>query len=271
MKNIPLLLCSIVLVCSCVDKNPELDEEKYKQLQLTYENDKSSLETNKTEFFNTHKATIVHKIELFKKLKDSTNAFTGVNVDSTFYLKGVHIKTINFPRSFTHSSAEQFKQSLLGKRSVGTKNDGAEKAIFLPKQGNEFAENNFVESYSNLYGCDLAKIDSECANMSVERLQEFLDLKYAFIIQGYRMVEPSLEDSKNFTAGIFFATIVAYDLTTEKPILSFSSVATNSDEVSYRKGGYLNQKPTEIIKQDFEQSIKKELGKSCLKHFDVNL
>ena len=123
MKNILTLLTVSILFFNCVNKTPSLNEEEYKKKQIEYEALKERLNGNKAVFFDENKDTIMKKIALFKKLKDTITEFPDVNIDSLFFLKNVSLNAVNNNRSRSYN--ERF----------GNRIDG-EKAVFLSKREN---------------------------------------------------------------------------------------------------------------------------------------
>ena len=263
MKNLAFLLVISCFMFSCVEKDPKLDESKYITMQQEYEAQKLEITSAKTSFFEDKQEALASKLALFKKVKDSNTTFTNVSKDTTFYLKGAAIKMVNFPTFIGPNYVPR-----RARNSANTATD-QKTGIFIAKQGNTFSEETFREYYTELYNCKDKNITNDCTDLKVTELQHFLDLDYAFIVSGHKVMEPSLEDSKNFSPGIFLATITAYDLNSDKAILDFSVVATNSEEVSYREGGFINSNPTEVVQNDFRKNIQKALWEGCQKHFNL--
>ena len=229
MKNSLLLFTILVLCFSCVDKNPKIEESKYLAMQQEYEAEKSEISNARADFLSENKVHMSKKLEFFKKIKDSSATSDQVLRDSTFYLADTPIKLINFPISLTQKFVISNTRGLQNSEEENTKS----KAIFLAKDGNEFAEAAFNESYRDLHICEDDTEGNLCSELKINELEVFKDLKYAFVIDGYRISEPALEDSKNFTPGLFFASIVVHDIEKNTAILQFNIAASNSEEVQY--------------------------------------
>ncbi|WP_449619019.1 hypothetical protein [Spongiimicrobium salis] len=264
MKNNLLLLSVFLVSLSCIDKNPKIDESKYIAMQQEYESEKSDLASVKTNFLSANKASINEKLLFFEKIKDSAYSSDQVLLDSTYYLSDTPVKLVNFPMSLK----QRFVMSTT-RTSRNTDDDTRQKAIFLARQGNEFAEKAFSEHYQEIYPCEDSLEGNLCSDLKMNDLKTFLDLKYAFVVDGYRITEPALEDSKNFTPGLFFAAVVVHDIEKNEALIRFNIAASNSEEVQYREGGYLDEDPLKKIQSDFEINIKKEIWAACQKHFDI--
>jgi len=261
MKNLLFLLSSLLFFSACIDKDPKLDEAKYMSMQQEYEANKNEIASVKTSFYNDNQETLSKRIAMFRKIKDSSNQFTGVSTDTTYFHQKDALRMTNFPM--------QLGRNFTIPRTSGSKAKiDAKTAIFIAKDGNAYAEGAFSAFYEELFDCEPNKISAACTDLKVAKLQDFLNLKYAFVVAGHTLTEPSLEGSSNFSPGIFVANIIAYDLSEDKPILNFSVVATNSDEVSYREGGFLSANPLDEIKGDFRVNIQKALWEGCKKHFN---
>ncbi len=251
MKNTFILFIASFLLFNCVNKNPSLNEEDYKKRQLEYETLKKKLSVNRSLFFEENKDSIMKKIRLFKKLKDSSTVFSDVNTDSLFYLKNAQLYATNY--------------------RTGSLKQG-DKAIFLPKNDEKVFENTSLpENYEQLYSC-LEDLEQSCKYMETDILKSFLDIKYAFIIQGYKIIKPSIENKTNFKSGLFFSTILVYDLVKNKPLYKYSFTATNSEQISYRDSNrsYLREDPIDAIKRDFNTNILVAFRKESKKHFNFN-
>ena len=68
MKTFFIVFLSLFILTSCVDKNPQLNEEDYKKEQQEYELRKAKLEGGNKSFFIENKEAIFNKINLFKKI-----------------------------------------------------------------------------------------------------------------------------------------------------------------------------------------------------------
>ncbi len=250
MKNTLILLTISILFFNCVNKTPNLSEEDYKKEQLEYEALKKKLSADKSVFFKKNKDSLMKKISLFKKLKDSSTVFSDVNIDSLFYLKNVQLHSDNY-------RAGRLKQG--------------DKAIFLSKNDKKiFERTSLPENYEQLYSC--LENNQSCKYMETAILKDFLAIKYAFIVDGYTIMEPSIQDKSNFKSGLFFSTVLVYDLVKNKPLYKYSFSATNSKEISYRDSNrsYLKEKPRDVIKRDFNNNILLSFRKESKKHFNFN-
>lgn len=249
MKN-SLLLLALFLCFNCINKTPDVDEEEYKKTQLEYEALKQELSISKDAFFTENKDSLIKKVNLFKRLKDTVTVFENVNKDSLFFLKEVQLTSLNY--------------------SLGRQTKVGEKVVFLPKRAEKFADVlSFYETYKQLYSCEDNNIEA-CKGMKTAVLKEFLDIKYAFVFEGYIIIEPSLDAKDSFASGLFFGSVLVYDLVKNKPLYQYSFTATNSEEISYREGGILSEKPIEVIKRDFNSNISKAFREKTKKHFNFN-
>lgn len=246
MKHVYLALLLFALCFSCIDKKPELSAADYKKKQEDYERLKTELSKDKTAFYNENKDSLMAKIELFKKLKDTATVYTNINEDETFFLDSEPIKAINF-----HGSA-----------------DAQIKAVFLTKGDDSFTNHKFNEPYSRLYVCAENEEDKSCSSLQSAVLENFLALKYAFVIDGYRLMEPDIEGEDGFSSGLFLGSILVYDLQKDSPIYEFTFTASNSDEVKYMTGGYMDQNPQHVLNRDFEANIIESIKENCKKHFN---
>jgi hypothetical protein len=190
-------------------------------------------------------------------LKDSTTKFEEVNSDPEFYLPARSLRAINYNKG----------KNLHGNSESSVLNTGVDKIVFLPVEGNEFAENSYEEAYQYLYDCDF--VGDDCSTISTDILKDFVDLKYAFIIKGYRITEPKIQPDDTFESGLFMAMITVFDITNSKAIYQFTSVASNSEEVSFREDGFLSQEPQHEIERDFDGNIGSEIWKSVQTHFNI--
>ncbi len=249
-KNINLTFC-INSFFNCVNKAPSVNEEDYKKEQKEYEVLKEKLTIDKSEFFKENKEAIMKKTSLFKKLKDTATKFSEVNTDSTFFLKDVTLNAINY--------------------RIGRSKE-ADKIVFLPKrQENISRYYQFKEAYEQLYSCE-ENANESCENMKVGVLKEFLDIKYAFVIDGYTIVEPSIDKKDSFMSGLYYGSVLVYDIINDKPLYRYAYTGTNSEQISYRDSGnsFMKQNPIDVIKNDFEKNVSSALRKETKKYFNFN-
>jgi len=265
MKNILTLLLISISFFNCVNKNPSLNEEDYKKEQLEYEALKKKINGDKTAFFNDNKEAIMEKIRLFKKLKDTATTFSNVNTDSTFFLKDVNLNAINYTL-FEFGLRRNDKML----KSTSKRNNKSEKVVFLPKREENYSKYySFKEEYEQLYACE-ENANQSCEHMEVKVLKEFLDIKYAFIFEGFTIIKPSLDKKDSFSSGLFYCDVLVYDIINNKPLYKYSFSATNSKQISYRESNksYLNEKPIDVIKNDFRKNIRSALYKETKKYFN---
>lgn len=249
MKYSFTLLFALLLFSSCVDKNPELNEEDYRLAQQEYEKMKAEIDGGNEAFFTEHKNEVFNKINLFKRLKDSTNVFENVNKKEGFYLENVKLQAINF--------------------KIG--NIDGEKVIFLPKNktGKSLFNYKLSEPYEALYYCE--KHEEKCSHLKAEVLQEFIDIKYVFVLNGYRVLEPKIIDGSSFQSGLFIGDITVYDIDADKPIYNYVINASNNDEVSYASFGNDNKMLTDLyLQNDFNDNIYKSIVEATEKHFNFS-
>lgn len=252
MKNtFTLLICSFIFF-SCINKNPKLNEEDFKNEQLAYENIKKKVNENKVQFFNEHRDSLMKKIRLFKKLKDTATVFKNVNSDTTFFFKNVRLNAINY--------------------NLGIKSIEGKEAIFLNRTMTAPISKykSLSESYAQLYSC-LDTDDESCTYIEKPFLQQLLDIKYAFVIDGYTLIEPNIESKKSFQSGLFVGSVLVYDLIHNKPLYRYAYSAQNSEQITYREQrSYFKEKPLDVIKDDFENNIIVSFRKATKKHFNFN-
>ena len=186
MKTFFIVFLSLFILTSCVDKNPQLNEEDYKKEQQEYELRKAKLEGGNKSFFIENKEAIFNKINLFKKLKDTATVFEDVNDAEDFYLNEIKLQSINY--------------------NIGNK-EGL-KVVFIEKEkdGKPAFYHKLEEPYDALYFCETNDKD-KCSNLDLNVIKEFLDIKYVFVVDGYRLMEPKIIGTKSFESGLFIANI----------------------------------------------------------------
>lgn len=248
MKTFFIVFLSLFILTSCVEKNPQLDEVDYKKEQQEYELLKAKLEGGNKSFFIENKDEIFSKINLFKKLKDTATVFEDVNDTEDFYLNDVKLQSINY--------------------NIGNK-EGL-KVVFIEKEkeGKPSFYHKLEEPYDALYFCETNDKD-KCSNLDLDLIKEFLDIKYVFIINGYRLMEPKITGSKSFESGLFIADIVVFDIENNKPIYNYSVSATNNEEisvVSLGKGAY--DLSDHYLTNDFNKNINQNMREETEKHFN---
>ncbi len=248
MKTFFIVFLSLFILTSCVEKNPQLDEVDYKKEQQEYELLKAKLEGGNKSFFIENKDEIFSKINLFKKLKDTATVFEDVNDTKDFYLNDVKLQSINY--------------------NIGNK-EGL-KVVFIEKEkeGKPSFYHKLEEPYDALYFCETNDKD-KCSNLDLDLIKEFLDIKYVFIINGYRLMEPKITGSKSFESGLFIADIVVFDIENNKPIYNYSVSATNNEEisvVSLGKGAY--DLSDHYLTNDFNKNINQNMREETEKHFN---
>jgi len=248
MKTFFIVFLSLFILTSCVEKNPQLDEADYKKEQQEYELLKAKLEGGNKSFFIENKDEIFSKINLFKKLKDTATVFEDVNDTEDFYLNDVKLQSINY--------------------NIGNK-EGL-KVVFIEKEkeGKPSFYHKLEEPYDALYFCE-TNDKGKCSNLDLDVIKEFLDIKYVFLINGYRLMEPKITGSKSFESGLFIADIVVFDIENNKPIYNYSVSATNNEEisvVSLGKGAY--DLSDHYLTNDFNKNINQNMREETEKHFN---
>lgn len=250
MKISLIVFISLFILTSCVEKDPQLSEADYRKEQQEYEQLKAKLEGGNKSFFLENKEAIFSKINLFKKLKDTTTLYENVNNTEDFYLDDIKLQAINY--------------------NIGNK-EGL-KAVFLEKEkdGTPSFNRKLEEPYDALYFCE-SNDEDKCSNLDLDVIKEFLDIKYVFIINGYRLMEPKITGSKSFESGLFIADIVVYDIDNDKPIYNYSVSATNNEEisvVSLGRGAY--DLSDHYIANDFNNNINENMRVETEKYFNFS-
>lgn len=248
MKNVIYILAIALLLISCVDKSPKLNEDDYKIAQQEYETLKSQLSVDKEAFYNENKVALKKKINLFRTLKDSTTVFNDVNDAEDFFLDSISLRSINFKAS---------------RNSKGTN------AVFISKSDKDFMTFPLKEDYERLYWCETNDTDGTCESINSAILKTFLEVKYVFVVNGYRLIEPTLSDKDNFESGLFIATILVYDIDKEAPLYQYSVSATNNEKVSYMQNSFMKTNLITLLKRDFENNISKSIWEGTQKHFTM--
>ena len=247
MKTFFIVFLSLFILTSCVEKNPQLDEADYKKEQQEYELLKAKLEGGNKSFFIENKDAIFSKINLFKKLKDTATVFEDVNDAEDFYLNDVKLQSINY--------------------NIGNK-EGL-KVVFIEKEkeGKPSFYHKLEEPYDALYFCE-TNDEEKCSSLDSDVIQEFLDIRYVFIIDGYRLMEPKKMGMKSFEPGLFAADIVVYDIDEDKPIYNYSISATNNDEISVvNMGGRAYDLTDHYLINDFNKNINENMRVETEKYF----
>lgn len=258
MKNIQFYLAILVLFVSCVNKTPELNEEEYILFQQEYEANKKKSTEQKEQFFAEYKDEIKLKLDLIESLKDSTRTFDVEIKDEDYFLDGLTLTPIN---------NKSIRGSYYREEPSNDESAASINVVFLAVNGNDFAEYKYEEPYNKLYDFDFETSNTSELEVDYNELKQFVDLKYAFISQGYRVMEPTLGADDTFESGMFFGTYVFYDLVNNKPLYSIVTSASNSEEISFTENKYYKRKEIDVIKGDFEMNITTEITKSLKKHF----
>ncbi|MBO0590749.1 hypothetical protein I2486_04950 [Cellulophaga sp. E16_2] len=269
MKSLFTTLLLSSLLFSCVDKNPEVDETKYLTAQKEYEEKKETLTKSKGLYFKENSAAIIAKITNLHKLADSTNTFKEASTDSTLFYRSSAINFINFPNYIVTDKSKSVNYSSFEFRPKEKSNVPSKSAVFIAKENNEFAKQNIKDVLEHLYSCTDTPLDISCTSLNEEELEQFKDISLAFIIEGYSVMDPKLDAADNFSSGLFFASITAIDIEKNYPILKFNVTATNSDQIEYREGGFMNESPSQKINEDYRNNIRKAILAACKKHFTV--
>ncbi|WP_158974545.1 hypothetical protein [Cellulophaga sp. L1A9] len=269
MKSLLTTVLLSSLLFSCVNKSPEVDETKYLTAQKEYEQKKETLTKNKGVYFKGNSTAIIAKINSLNKLADSTNTFNEASNDSTLFYRSAAINFINFPSYIVTDKDKSVNSSSFEFRAKQKSNVPSKSAVFIAKENNKFAKQNIKDVLSDLYSCTNIPLDITCTSLNETELEQFKDISLAFIIEGYSIMDPKLDDADNFSSGLFFATITAVDVEKNHPILKFDVSATNSDKIEYREGGYMNESPSQKISEDYRKNIRTALLAACKKHFEV--
>lgn len=255
MKYISLLLLSL-LVISCSHRK-EYKADTYQKMQLEYENEKAELtealvkaNVDKEKLFKDNKSELIKLVKLVDKLKNSKTNFENVNTDTTYTKKDV----LMYPINFGLASRKKNKHS----------NIPMVNAIFIEqgvKSSNK--ESKFRNYLESLKSCLASEDDNECLQIKSDKMQNFLDIKYAFVVKKMMRTEPKLM-KEGFEGGMYIANIICYDIKQDKPIYSFLAMAGNSEQI--RVNEQYNSARTRI-KEDFEINIKKGILEACREHF----
>ena len=261
MKLFNLTIITFLLFTSCVDRNPELDEDDYIEFQAKYESYIKNVSTDKAEYYAAHKVELQEKIELFKTLKDSTQVFEDANEADDFYFNDVILNAVNYS-----SSLYDMANNHNNRRNLNNSDKKVAKVAFLPVNNNEYAISKYRESYDLLYNCDFND-DEACGLIEKGILESFLNVEYAFIFQGFDLMQPTLEGSESFSSGMFFGSIVFYDLKAKKALYKFSFSATNSEEISFQETKYSRSDPQIHLDRDYQTNISKAISTAIKKHF----
>lgn len=269
MKNLFTTLLFSSLLFSCVSKSPEVDETKYLTAQKEYEQKKETLTKSKGLYFKENSPAIIAKINNLHKLADSTNTFHEASNDSTLFYRSAAINFINFPSHIVTDKNKSVSLSNFEFRAKQKSNLPSRSAVFIAKENNKFAKQNIKDVLVDLYSCTNTPLDITCTSLNEEELEQFKDISFAFIIEGYSVMDPRLDDADNFSSGLFFATITAIDVEKNYPILKFDVSATNSNKIEYREGGFMNESPSQKISEDYRKNIRKALIAACKKHFEI--
>ncbi|MBA6315319.1 hypothetical protein [Cellulophaga baltica] len=269
MKSLFASLLLSSLLFSCVDKNPEVDEKKYLTAQKEYEQKKETLSKSKGLYFKENSAAIIAKINSLHTLADSTNTFKEASTDSTLFYRSSAINFINFPNYIVTDKSKSVNYSSFEFKAKQKSTEPSKSAVFIAKENNEFAKQNINDVLDDLYSCINTPLDITCTSLNEEELEQFKNISLAFVIEGYSVMDPKLDDSDNFSSGLFFASITAIDIEKNYPILKFDVTATNSDQIEYREGGFMNESPSQKINEDYRTNIKKAIIAACKKHFKV--
>lgn len=251
MKKLLVTLFTLLSIFSCVDEDPQLDSEKYKAIQKSYEEDKKALNFEKNDFFVKNKSIVEEKINLIADLKDSLKEFKDIPSDSNFILEGEILNNLNFS-SLSYSRHKNNK-----KEAINT--------IFVNKNGYE-STSYMKEPYYKLYDFDFSDTTTKQFGIPEATINTFLKIKYVFILNGFTLSEPSIQDNVNFNSGLYFGSVIVYDMDNRKPLYQYTYMAESSEEINYRKG--YGQSGSSAIKNDFTNNINKALISETKKHFN---
>ncbi len=249
-----LLICTLFLVLgiSCTVRK-EYKDEDYKQMQQEYEQKKAELSKEKVKLFKENKEELAHLVEMADYLLDTANSFDDAPEDSTFFLEDVALVPVNF-----------LNKTLLYSTIQNTSSAEKAKAIFLLRRKVDSTSILFNDPLATIRPCCSVGIDELCTNIDAETINKLVDVRYAFVVSEYLKTTPRIKGNE-FEGGIYIGGIMVFDLKEKAPLLMFTVVATNSDEVHvYSDNDYTNQA---TIENDFEGNIEKAFLEECQKHF----
>ena len=255
MKKLLPVFILLILSTSCVDKNPDLDEAIFKKEQQDYEAKKKNKLASNQEYLIEHGAVIQERLKTIYKVQDSAFDFTGISTDTTFFLSGKRLaisSTGSFPKKSQNNQVESRSKILVVNRRNGT-----------------FKESRYVDPYERLYMC-MDNFEDLCDDTDLIVMEELVATHYVAVIEELMRMTPSIESKGNFNGGLFIARIKIYDVLNDKPLIQITASATNSDELSYREGGYLSENPSSVIKRDFEMNIYSSIEKALRRHFTLS-